>query len=62
MSLRDYFAAKAINLFSLDKEEIVAFLKGDMTPQHEVVAKWCYALADEMLRVRDSSGKDSVKS
>jgi hypothetical protein len=55
MSLRDYFAAKAIGCFPLDQAD-VAKLQAGIAPQHQAVAKFCYALADAMLSERDRKG------
>lgn len=52
MSLRDYFAAKAINLFSMDEEAVTLWMSGKQAPIHDYVAKFCYQLADAMLAER----------
>jgi hypothetical protein len=44
MSLRDYFAAKAIIAYHADGE----------FSSCEDVANWCYRLADAMLRAREA--------
>lgn len=51
MSLRDYFAAKALGLFSLEDEHIKRLEAGDK-PNHAIVAKFCYGLADAMMEAR----------
>lgn len=51
MSLRDYFAAKAINLFSLNDQEL-ELIRSGVRPGHYLVAKFCYELADAMLAER----------
>jgi hypothetical protein len=43
MSLRDYFAAKAMQGRSAE-DEIV---------DEEIFARWCYLMADAMLKARD---------
>jgi hypothetical protein len=48
MTLRDYFAAKAVTLFTLEDKHVVALREGAQ-PAHDVVAKFCYGLADAML-------------
>ena len=47
MTLRDYFAAKALAVYFQDPdfEDIV----GDLAS----VANWCYEVADEMLKARE---------
>ena len=52
MSLRDKFADSAIKLFPFDKENIKQLQAGGQ-PQHELVAKYCYELADAMLAERE---------
>ena len=47
MTLRDYFAAKAMNAYWNDPE-VLQFLN---TPQY--VAKWAYEIADAMLWARE---------
>jgi len=49
MTLRDYFAAKAMAVYFQDPniEDIV----GDLAS----VANWCYEVADEMLKAREQS-------
>lgn len=44
MTLRDYFAAKAIIAYHSDGE----------FSDSEDVANWCYKIADAMLRVRET--------
>ena len=56
MTLRDYFAAKAIGLFPLDSDDCVA-LKSGQVPDHKIVARFCYELADAMLAVREGGAK-----
>jgi hypothetical protein len=43
MSLRDYFAAAAL-----------AHRVGSVSEMPEDVAKWCFAVADAMLKLRDN--------
>lgn len=52
MSLRDYFAAKAIGLFPMEHANVVA-LQAGVKPDGALVAKFCYELADAMLAERD---------
>lgn len=52
MSLRDYFAARAIALFVLDKDDVRAVQAG-IAAQHELMAQFCYSLADAMLAERE---------
>jgi hypothetical protein len=51
MSLRDYFAAAAVTLFTLEDKDVAALREGAQ-PAHDVVAKFCYELADAMLAER----------
>ena len=46
MTLRDYFAAKALQVFYKD-------LVGDESTHPDSVAYWCYLMADAMLKARD---------
>jgi hypothetical protein len=52
MTLRDYFAAQALALFSLDERDMIRFARGER-PQHEKTAEFCYSLADAMLKERN---------
>ena len=52
MSLRDYFAAKAMHCFPLTPGDIDDLLCG-RRPNHTAVAKFCYELADAMLKARE---------
>lgn len=52
MSLKDCFAAQAISLFSLSDEELDKIKNKGYGPNHQFVAKFCYDLAEEMLRER----------
>lgn len=52
MSLRDWFAGQAIGLFSLNDDE-VSRIRSGVSPLHGVVAKFCYGLADAMLKERE---------
>ena len=56
MTLRDYFAAAAANMFTLDKSDIEAIDRGAI-PRHLEAAKFCYGFADAMLEVR--GGEDA---
>ncbi len=51
--LRDYFAAKAINLFWINEEELKKIVAG-YNPKHETVAKFSYDLAESMLKEREN--------
>lgn len=53
IGLRDYLAAQAIHCFMLTNENVARLEKGIGYPMHEVVAKFCYGLADAMLRERE---------
>ena len=52
MTLRDYFAAKAMQSYTSDKEfvDACAFMKKDVK---EEIARVAYAQADEMLKARE---------
>lgn len=52
MSLRDYFAAQALALWRIDDADLKN-LKDGRLPQHAAVAKFCYELADAMLKARN---------
>lgn len=52
MTLRDMFAGMAIGLFSMKEEDITNMLLG-RDPGHDVVAKFCYDLADAMIAERN---------
>ena len=52
MTLRDYFADSAIKLFPLDKKDIEKLQTGCI-PQHDIVAQFCYDLADAMIIARN---------
>ncbi len=51
MTLRDYFAAKAINGI-LCNSDLLAKLKGDKNENDYFAAKTAYRLADAMLKAR----------
>ncbi len=53
MSLRDWFAGRAINLFSLTDAKADELVEGTMLPRHDIAAKFCYNLADAMIAERD---------
>lgn len=48
LTKREYFAAKALTLFPLDKADIV-LLQSGRPPDHELVAKFCVCAADALL-------------
>ena len=52
MTLRDKFADSAISLFPLADDDVRALVSGAMRPRHDIVAKFCYDLADAMLEER----------
>lgn len=45
MSLRDYFAAKAM-------QGLLASYGGDLEPNPKLCAEWSYAMSDAMLKAR----------
>ena len=47
-SLRDSFAVQALSLFHLTEEDVLAFERGEK-PNHKLVAKFCYDLAEAMI-------------
>jgi hypothetical protein len=47
MTLRDYFAAKAMQVFYQD-------LVGDESTHPDSVARWSYFMADAMLKAREA--------
>lgn len=55
IELRDYFAAQAIRMFSLNDAEVAK-------PRHDIAARFCYDLADAMLAEREKSkhGKETL--
>ena len=58
MTLRDYFAAKSINGFSLspwsDYEEMETFTRKDYARYCNSVAESAYEMADAMLKAREA--------
>lgn len=50
-NLRDDIAIEAINLFSTDKEDILKILE-NIPARHDLVAKFCYDLANAMIKER----------
>lgn len=52
-SLRDMFAVQAISLFPLSERDVSALQNGE-TPNHRLVAKFCYELADAMMAERQN--------
>lgn len=50
--LRDYFAAQAVGLFQLNDENIKAMMMQQGSPMHDLVAQFCYGLADAMMKER----------
>lgn len=53
MSLRDYFAGQALQLFSLTDAEVEKLLAGHWA-RHDIVAEFCYGVADAMLEARNN--------
>ena len=53
MSLRDWFAGQAVGCFFLDKENMVVLMNNAGWPRHDMVASFCYGLADAMLAERE---------
>lgn len=51
--LRDFFAGQAIHCFTLTSENVAQLEQGVGSPQHDLVATFCYALADAMLKARE---------
>lgn len=61
ITLRDRFALQALGQFSIT-EECVEMLQQGRYAQHELVAKFCYGVADAMLKERDKhSTEQSAK-
>lgn len=52
-SLRDMFAAQAISLFPLSEGDLRA-LENGVRPDHKLVSKFCYELADAMMAERQN--------
>lgn len=52
IELRDFFAAQAVHCFTLNDVE-VAKLRSGQYPRHDLVAKFCYDLADALLQQRE---------
>jgi hypothetical protein len=50
--LRDYFAAQAINMWYIDEQDLENIVDGK-TIQHDIVSKFNYDLADEMIKQRN---------
>jgi hypothetical protein len=53
MTLRDWFAGKAIALWNIDGKDLSQLEVGNK-PNHELVAEFCYSLADAMIKERDT--------
>ena len=51
INVRDLFAAQAIRCFTINDEEVAKLLAG-VQPRHDIVAKFCYDLADAMMKQR----------
>jgi hypothetical protein len=51
IELRDYFAAQALGLWMVDDEDLKK-IKCGLEPDHELIAKFCYDLAEAMLKER----------
>lgn len=52
MSLRDHFAGEALSIFEFDVDTL-RLLQAGHEPNHEPMAKFCYGLADAMLKERE---------
>lgn len=61
MTLRDWFAGKALTVFSLNDGEVAAIL-GGAVPRHDIAARFCYDLADAMIRARALTPESVVPS
>jgi hypothetical protein len=48
ISIRDYFAAKAMVFYFAGPDAKV------ISKQPDAIARWCYIMADEMLKARDA--------
>lgn len=53
IELRDYFAAQAIHCFQLQDKDMDILVHEQGRPMHEVAAKFCYGLADAMMKERE---------
>jgi len=51
--LIERYAGQAITLFSLDKAGLSALLEKEAFASHDFVAKFCFDLAESMVRERD---------
>ena len=58
MTLRDYFAAQASHMFQLDNDDTENLCAGIGTPRHDIAAKFCYQLADAMLKARKEGNNE----
>lgn len=54
-NLRDAIAIEAINIFSTNKEDILKILE-NIPARHDLVAKFCYDLANAMIKERSKYG------
>ena len=52
MSLRDWFAGQALGVWQVTEDDIKAIRAG-AAPRHDLVAQFCWGLADAMLKARD---------
>mgnify|MGYP001584492729 CR=1 FL=1 len=57
---RERAALAALRMFKADGE-VIARLQHGESPQHELVAKFCYGLADAMVRERNRRMNAQVK-
>jgi len=53
MTLLEYYAGEALKLFLLSKENVEALLSGAPIPRHDIVASFCFDLAEEMIAERN---------
>ena len=54
MSLRDYFAAKAMAAFCHGAENMGAMPREEVARQFGIVGEFAYSMADAMLKARDA--------
>ncbi|MEJ5328495.1 MAG: hypothetical protein WHU54_09665 [Candidatus Bathyarchaeia archaeon] len=57
MTLRDYFAAKAMQSMLLDTKQFAGcgLEEAPLAATHDIIAGWCYRMADAMLKAREAS-------
>lgn len=57
LSVRDWFAGQTIRIFSMTDDDVGDLVRG-RTPRHDLVAAFCYGLADAMLKEREKGVED----